>query len=51
MKRLIKINEQKEIIDIFHEHVKERFDGTEVLFDEVTEQDVHINGKCITDEW
>lgn len=51
MKRYIKINSKNEIIDIFHEHVKSSFDGTEILLDEVEKQSVHLMGKCITDEW
>jgi hypothetical protein len=51
MKRYIKINSKKDIIDIFHEHVRSKIDGTEILFDEVEEQSVHLMGKCITDEW
>ncbi len=47
MKRYIKINSKKEIVDIFHENVRDRFDGTEIFFDEVPQPDVHVNGKCI----
>jgi hypothetical protein len=51
MKRYIKINDKKEIVDIFHEHVTASFDGTEILLDDVQKQDVHLMGKCITDQW
>jgi hypothetical protein len=50
MKRYIKLNSNKEIIDLFHEHVTERMDGTEIFLDEVEEQTVYINGKCISDD-
>lgn len=50
MKRYIKINKDNEIIDLFFEVWKDRFDGTEIFLDEVEGMDVHINGKCISDE-
>jgi hypothetical protein len=51
MKRYIKVNAKNEIIDIFHENNIERFDGSEIFFDNVIAQDVHINGTCISDEF
>jgi hypothetical protein len=51
MKRYIKINSDNYIIDIFGEHLKDRFDGTEIEFDESeSPADVWINNKCIFDE-
>jgi len=50
MKRYIKINEKNEIIDLFHEHVVSKFDGTEIFLDEVEKQSVWIDGKVIFDE-
>lgn len=51
MKRYIKIAYNKLITDIFSEYQKEKFDGTEIFLDEVTEQSVWINGKVIFDEY
>lgn len=51
MKRYIKLNSENEIIDLFFEVWKDRFDGTEILLDEVENMDCHINGKCISDEY
>jgi len=52
MKRYIKIDSNNNIIDIFGEHLKENFDGTEIFLDEINSPaDVWINGKCITDEF
>jgi hypothetical protein len=51
MKRYIKINSEKYIIDIFHEGLKDRFDGSEIKFDDSdSPADVWINNKCIFDE-
>lgn len=50
MKRYIKKNENNEIIDLFFEVWKGRFDGTEIFLDEVEGMDVYINGKCISDD-
>jgi hypothetical protein len=51
MKRYIKINKDGFITDIFHELLKDRFDGTEIYLDEVEPPaDVWINGKVIFDE-
>lgn len=51
MKRYIKLNSDNEIIDLFFEAWKDRFNGTEILLDEVEEMDCHINSKCISDEF
>ena len=50
MKRYIKINERNEIIDLFFEVWKNRFDGTEILLDETSDMSPYINGKCISTE-
>lgn len=50
MKRYIKINSNGEIIDLFFEIWKDRFDGTEIFHDEVEGMDIYINGKCISDD-
>lgn len=50
MKRYIKLNSNNEIIDLFFEVWKDRFDGTEIFFDEVEGMDVYVNGKCISDD-
>ena len=51
MKRYIKLNSDNEIIDLFFEVWKDRFDGTEILLDEVEEMNCYINNKCISDEY
>lgn len=50
MKRYIKLNSNNEIIDLFFECWKDRFDGTEIFYDEVDDMNVYINGKCISDD-
>lgn len=51
MKRFIKLNSDNYIIDIFHEGLTERMDGTEIEFDDTdSPADVWINGKCIYNE-
>ena len=50
MKRYIKTNNENFITDIFHEHQKEKFDGSEIFLDEVEKQSVWIDGKVIFDE-
>ena len=52
MKRYVKLNSKSEVIDLFFEIWKDRFDGTEILLDEVKDTtDCYINGKCISDEF
>ena len=52
MKRYIKIDSNHRIVDIFGEHLKSKFDGTEIYLDESNSfADVWINGKCISNEY
>ena len=51
MNKYIKINQNNEIIDVFFEYQKNKFDGTEILL-ETTDKIKHkINGKSISNEY
>ena len=50
MRRYLKINNKNYITDIFHEHQIEKFDGTEIFYDDVINQSVWINNKVIFNE-
>lgn len=48
MKRYIRVENDK-IVDLFFEYQKSKFDGTEILFDDLPEKILLINGKYISD--
>ena len=50
MKRYIKVNGKKEIIDLFFECWKDRLDGTEIYFDDKDFPDGTIDGKYISND-
>ena len=51
MKRYIKVNTKNEIIDLFFEAWKDRFDGTEIYLDDKDFGDVTIDGKYISNDY
>lgn len=51
IKRYFKINEKNFLTDIFMEHQKDKFDGSEIFFDTVEQPDVLINGLGLFDEF
>ena len=51
MKRYIKVNAKNEIIDLFFEVWKDRFDGTEIYLDDKEFPDAKINGKYILNDY
>jgi len=51
MKRYIKVNAKNEIIDLFFEVWKDRFDGTEIYLDDKDFPDAKINGKYISNDY
>jgi hypothetical protein len=51
IKRYIKKDSNESIIDLFCEHQKSKFDGTEIEFDEVDKINHKINDKSISNEY
>ncbi len=48
----IKLDENNNIIDLFWEHQKNKFDGSEIFFEEVDDNEkLKINGKSISNEY
>jgi hypothetical protein len=50
MEKYIKINQKNEIIDLFYDHQKIKFDGTEIQLKDEPKPTFKINGKSISNE-
>lgn len=50
MERYIKINNSNLICDLFFKYQKNKFDGNEILLDDLPEKSLLINDKYISDE-
>ena len=51
MDKYIKINQNNDIIDVFFNHQKSKFDGTEILLETTDKIEHKINGKSISNEY
>jgi len=51
MKKWIKPGSNANIIDVFFDYQKSKFDGTEIFFEETDVKEHKINGKSISDKY
>ena len=48
MKKYIKVNNNHEIVDVFFDYQKSKFDGTEIFLEDVSLKEHKINGESIS---